>query len=88
MSNYNLKTKICRIINNADWYKNIDAIQFMRIARHFRMGSLMNRTSIRERLSSSQGMSCAEFMYQIFQAYDWLYLLDKYNCRFQVSFTI
>ncbi|XP_044736488.1 tyrosine--tRNA ligase, mitochondrial [Chrysoperla carnea] len=73
------------IINNADWYKNIDAIQFMRIARHFRMGSLMNRTSIRERLSSPQGMSCAEFMYQIFQSYDWLYLLDKYNCRFQIG---
>lgn len=77
-----------RVVNNADWYEKINAIQYMRIARHFRMGSLMARTSIRERLNSPRGISCAEFMYQIFQSYDWLYLLDKYDCKFQVGFAV
>lgn len=55
------------------------------IGRHFRMGSMLSRTSVQSRLSSESGMSFTEFTYQIFQAYDWLHLLQKFNCRFQLG---
>ena len=32
-------------------------------------------------------MNFSEFSYQIFQSYDWLYLLTQYNCRFQIGGT-
>lgn len=55
------------------------------IGRHFRMGTMLNKTSVQSRLQSEQGMSFTEFTYQIFQAYDWLHLLKNYKCRFQMG---
>lgn len=74
-----------RIINNADWYGNINAVDLLGgVGRYLRMGTLLSRTSVQSRLSSPAGMSLTEFTYQLFQAYDWLHLYQKYNCRFQV----
>jgi len=71
-----------------EWYEGIGVIDFMNnIGRHFRMGTMMSRDSVKSRLSGS-GMSFTEFTYQTFQAYDWLHLFKKYKCLFQVSMTI
>ncbi|KAG0417673.1 hypothetical protein HPB47_005436, partial [Ixodes persulcatus] len=39
---------------------------------------------VQQRIRSGEGISFTEFSYQMFQSYDWLYLHDKYKCRFQV----
>lgn len=49
------------------------------------MGNMLSRASVQSRLQNDQGMSFTEFTYQIFQAYDWLHLLEKYNCEFQIG---
>ncbi|KAK3930413.1 Tyrosine--tRNA ligase, mitochondrial [Frankliniella fusca] len=73
------------IVNNYDWYKQMNAVEFVGyVGRHFRMGTMLGRDSVSQRLASS-GMSFTEFTYQIFQAYDWLHLLRKNNCRFQIG---
>ena len=41
--------------------------------------------SVKQRMENETGINFAEFSYQIFQAYDWVHLLDKFNCRIQVS---
>lgn len=46
---------------------------------------ITGRTSVQSRLNSSTGMSFSEFLYQVFQAYDWWYLSKKYNCNFQLG---
>lgn len=46
---------------------------------------MLNKTSVQSRLQSEQGLSFTEFTYQIFQAYDWLHLLQNYDCRFQIG---
>lgn len=74
------------IVNNIDWYNNVNVIDFVRsVGRHFRMGTMLIKSSVESRLKSDSGMSFTEFTYQIFQAYDWLCLFKKYNCRFQVG---
>ncbi|EDV37212.1 uncharacterized protein Dana_GF11543 [Drosophila ananassae] len=74
------------IVNNADWYKNLQIIDFVaNMGRHFRMGSMLSRSSVQSRLDSEDGMSFTEFTYQIFQAYDWLHLLRRHNCCFQMG---
>lgn len=74
------------MVNNADWYKNINLIDFIaHTGRHFRMGSMLSRSSVQSRLESDAGMSFTEFTYQIFQAYDWLHLHKAYNCNFQMG---
>lgn len=75
-----------RIVNNESWYKHLNSLDFVcGVGRHFRMGTLLNRTSVATRLKSETGLSFTEFAYQLFQAYDWKQLYDKYDCRFQVS---
>ncbi|XP_023215906.1 tyrosine--tRNA ligase, mitochondrial-like isoform X1 [Centruroides sculpturatus] len=75
-----------RIIYNSSWYKNEDITNFLsRVGRKLRVGQMLSRKSIKSRLESSEGMNFAEFTYQVFQSYDWLYLFDKYNCRIQIG---
>ncbi|KAG5673974.1 hypothetical protein PVAND_003970 [Polypedilum vanderplanki] len=74
------------IVNNADWYSDISFIDFIsKVGRHFRLGQMLSRASVRSRLESEEGMSFTEFTYQVFQAYDWLQLFQKYNCRYQMG---
>lgn len=80
----NLKPPI--ILDNLDWYKTINIIDFIRgVGKYFRLGTMMGRTSVQSRLKSEGGMSFTEFSYQVFQAYDWLYLFNKYDCYFQIG---
>lgn len=83
---YSSKLAPLTIVNNADWYGNLSLIDFVaNMGRHFRMGSMLSRSSVQSRLESEDGMSFTEFTYQIFQAYDWLHLLRKHNCCFQMG---
>lgn len=75
-----------QILNNIDWYQNLKAVDFIKnIGKHFRLGTMLLKASVQARLNSETGMSYAEFTYQIFQAYDWLQLLNNYNCHFQLG---
>ncbi|KAH9503993.1 hypothetical protein Btru_067507 [Bulinus truncatus] len=75
-----------RILNNADWYKNLNIISFLSTTgRFFRVGEMISKHSVKSRLNSKEGITCTEFMYQVFQAYDWLYLFEKFNCTIQVG---
>lgn len=75
-----------RIVNNAEWYKNVQLIDFIaNMGRHFRMGNMLSRSSVQLRLQSEAGMSFTEFTYQMFQAYDWWHLYKRYECCFQLG---
>lgn len=75
-----------KILNNASWYKDRNVIEFLSsVGRHFRMSKMLQKTSVDSRINSPEGMNFTEFTYQIFQAYDWYYLLKKYNCLVQIG---
>ncbi|XP_020296694.1 tyrosine--tRNA ligase, mitochondrial [Pseudomyrmex gracilis] len=74
------------VVNNIDWYKDINVIDFIRdVGKYFRIGTMLGRTSVQSRLNSETGMSFTEFTYSLFQSYDWHQLMKKYNCRFQIG---
>ncbi|CAF1511166.1 unnamed protein product, partial [Didymodactylos carnosus] len=74
------------ILNNLSWYKDMNVIHFLSTyGRHFRMGPLLARKTIAKRIESAEGLSVNEFLYQLFQAYDWYYLFRNFNCRFQLG---
>ncbi|XP_068129181.1 tyrosine--tRNA ligase, mitochondrial [Hyperolius riggenbachi] len=76
------------VLNNATWYRKWDVVEFLStVGRHFRMGTMLSRHSVQSRLHSSEGMSLAEFTYQVFQAYDFYYLNKKHGCRLQLGGT-
>ena len=49
---------------------------------------MMSKDSVKKRLASTdsnEGMSFTEFTYQLFQAYDFYYLLENYDCTIQMG---
>ena len=49
------------------------------------LDSYAEKRYIKDRINSLEGLVLAEFVYQIFQAYDWKYLRENYNCCFQIG---
>ncbi|XP_027206358.2 tyrosine--tRNA ligase, mitochondrial [Dermatophagoides pteronyssinus] len=71
---------------NSEWFNKMNVVDFInKYARYLRMGDMLNKSAIRERLESPIGLSFAEFAYQTFQAYDWYHLYKRYGCRIQVG---
>jgi len=73
-------------INNKDIYENMSIMEFMKeIGRYVRVSGLLNRETIKRRLNCEEGISYQEFSYQLFQAYDFLWLNEKYGCNLQLG---
>lgn len=80
------RTAPARILNNHDWMGRFSYIDFLReVGKHFRMGTMLGKESVRARMENEAGMSYCEFSYQLIQAYDFLHLYDTANCRIQIG---
>ncbi|OBS70129.1 hypothetical protein A6R68_01328 [Neotoma lepida] len=74
------------VLDNAAWLQEQHLVDFLAtVGGHFRMGTLLSRLSVQSRLKSPEGMSLAEFFYQVLQAYDFYYLFQRYGCRVQLG---
>jgi tyrosyl-tRNA synthetase len=72
------------LVNNADWLAPLNYIEFLRdIGRHFSVNRMLSAESYRMRLET--GLSFIEFNYMLLQAYDFLLLLEEYDCRVQMG---
>ncbi|KAH9257464.1 tyrosine-tRNA ligase [Batrachochytrium salamandrivorans] len=75
-----------QILNNAEWLQPMNLLEFItNIGRRVRISSMLARDSVRTRLNSATGISFMEFVYQLFQAYDFWYLFSRYGCQVQVG---
>lgn len=73
-------------VNNLDWYEKMGALDFLReIAGHYRMGPLLSRETVKERLSTQEGMSLKEFCYPVIQGYDFLKLFEEHDVCLQIG---
>jgi tyrosyl-tRNA synthetase len=73
-------------LNNYDWFKNFSFIQFLRdVGKHFRLGPMLAKDSVKNRMTSEEGMSYTEFSYQLLQGYDFLHLFDHYGVTLQLG---
>ena len=74
------------IVNNADWWNNMSTLEFLRdVGRHFRANVMLQKESVKQRLSSGEGISFTEFSYQVLQGYDFLHLYENHDCVLQVG---
>lgn len=74
------------MVNNADWLKNINYVEFLRdVGRHFSVNRMLSFDSVRLRLDREQSLSFLEFNYMILQAYDFVELSKRYDCRLQMG---
>ncbi|MFV9644470.1 MAG: tyrosine--tRNA ligase, partial [Desulfobacterales bacterium] len=75
-----------RILNNADWLRELKYITFLRdIGRHFSVNRMIKAESYKMRLESEEGLNFIEFNYMLLQAYDFLNLFDTCGCKLQMG---
>ena len=73
------------IVNNADWINNYSYINFMRdIGAHFNVAEMLASDACKSRMESG-GLTFLEMGYQLIQAYDFVYLNRKYNCKLEIG---
>lgn len=74
------------VLNNNDWFSPFTLIEFLRdVGKHFRVGQMVAKESVKARLQSEEGISFTEFTYQILQAYDFVYLSRQHGVRVQMG---
>jgi len=72
--------------NNADWLENINYINFLRdYGKYFTINKMLSFDSVKLRLDREQSLSFVEFNYMILQAYDYLELHNRHNCKLQIG---
>ena len=72
------------VVNNYDWSKDINFIDFLRdYGKFFNINYMLDKDIIRRRLET--GITYTEFSYMIMQALDFLHLYETKNCTLQVA---
>jgi len=75
------------LVNNYDWTAKFGYLEFLRdVGKHFPVNVMLTKDSVKSRLERSDaGLSYTEFSYMLLQAYDFVYLHDRYECDLQVG---
>ncbi len=74
------------MVDNADWLEEVRLIDFLRkVGKNMPVNSMLSKESVKTRLEREQGMSYAEFSYQLLQSYDYWKLFDEYGCNLQIG---
>ena len=75
-----------RLADNGEWLNSMTAMEFLRdVGKYFTVNYLLAKESVKRRIESEEGISYTEFSYSLLQAYDFLVLHDRFNCRLQVG---
>jgi tyrosyl-tRNA synthetase len=79
------KNTSAKLVNNLDWTKSLSTLEFLReVGKHFSVNQMLAKDSVASRLSSS-GISYTEFSYQVLQAFDYLELYRREQCKLQIG---
>lgn len=71
------------IVNNADWFKDYDYIDFMReIGVHFNVNKMLSNEIYANRIKEG-GLTFFEMGYMLMQAFDFVHLNREYGCTLQ-----
>ena len=70
------------MVNNADWLLKLNYIELLReVGACFSVNNMLRAECYKQRME--KGLSFLEFNYMIMQAYDFMYLSNKYGCNMQ-----
>lgn len=81
---FDSKTNPAILVNNYDWFKDINLLTFLRdTGKYLTVSYMMAKDSVKNRLDS--GISFTEFSYQLLQAYDYYHLYREMDCKVQLG---
>ncbi len=74
-----------RLVDNYEWISRLSAIELLRdVGKHFSVNLMLDREAVAVRLAGA-GISYTEFSYQVLQAFDFLELRRRFDCRLQTG---
>jgi tyrosyl-tRNA synthetase len=74
------------MVDNAEWLARLNYIAFLRdVGRHFSVNRMLTMDSAKMRLEREQELSFIEFNYMLLQAYDFVELSRRHECRLQMG---
>jgi tyrosyl-tRNA synthetase len=74
------------MVDNAEWLDALEYLPFLRdYGQHFSVNRMLSFDSVKLRLEREQSLSFLEFNYMILQAYDFLELSRRAQCRLQLG---
>ncbi len=74
------------LVDNGDWLDELRYIPFLRAyGRHFTINRMLSFDSVKLRLEREQPLTFLEFNYMVMQAYDFLELAKRHDCRLQMG---
>jgi len=80
------KPNAAEMVNNYDWFKEIDFLGFIRdVGKHITVNYMMSKDSVKKRIEGESGISFTEFTYQLIQGYDFYWLYKNKNCKLQMG---
>ncbi len=78
------KENCALIVNNADWLRNLNYIDFLRdVGSLFSVNRMLTAECYKQRLE--RGLTFLEFNYMLMQSYDFLELNHRYGCILQAG---
>ncbi|MBK7311759.1 MAG: tyrosine--tRNA ligase [Sphingobacteriaceae bacterium] len=81
---FNAGVNSAEIVNNYDWFKNFNFLEFIRdVGKHISVNYMLAKDSVKNRLEN--GMSFTEFSYQLVQGYDFYYLWKNKGIKLQMG---
>ena len=70
------------VVNNYDWFKNYNYIDFLRdVGKYVNVAYMINKDLVKRQMEI--GISYAEFSYMLIQGYDFKYIHDNYGATLQ-----
>lgn len=66
------------VLNNNDWWSKLTVKEYMRmLGKNMRIGPMLGRDSVKNRMTNGDGMSYAEFSYPLIQGWDWWHMFQS-----------
>jgi tyrosyl-tRNA synthetase len=75
------------LVNNYEWMAGYGYLDFLRdVGKNFPVNVMLAKDSVKNRLArDDSGISYTEFSYMLLQAYDFVYLHDRFDCQLQLG---
>ena len=73
-----------KLVNNIDWLGGVGYLDFLReIGRYVSINRMLSFDFVKRRLDNEQNLTFLEFNYMLLQAYDFVELAQRENCKLQ-----
>ncbi|KAI9831129.1 MAG: hypothetical protein M1819_005217 [Sarea resinae] len=74
------------LVNNNAWMGKLTMLEFLRLlGTGVRLGTMLGRDTVRNKMEKGDGMSFAEFSYPLMQAWDWWYMYQTKGVQIQIG---